>query len=143
MTFLGYAQFRCICVTDFCTCRSWIGEHSGICVGATGDHDDLFVGLANQRFGSDRRTNSAITWRCLDDSFTGSRRIGFLRSPSVSTCLTVASPLMYWKKMIISRTWEGLWHSYKTTSLMLLSWFLTSEKGRSGAKFQTYCLSMT
>ncbi|OMO87288.1 hypothetical protein CCACVL1_09140, partial [Corchorus capsularis] len=30
-------------------------------------------------------SNSAIRWRCSDASFTGSRRIGFLRSPNVST----------------------------------------------------------
>lgn len=36
------------------------------------------------RFGSDRGRNSAIQWRCSEGSFTGNRRIVFLRSPRES-----------------------------------------------------------
>ena len=45
---------------------------------------DLVSVLFSNGFGSDRGRNSAIRWRCSEGSFTGSRRIGFLRYPRES-----------------------------------------------------------
>ena len=54
------------------------------------------LGVTNQRFGSDRGSNSAIWWRCSDGSFIGSHRIGFSRSPSESTvCFNLVSILWF------------------------------------------------
>lgn len=55
-------------------------SNSKICSGSAVNFDLVSV-LFNNGFGSDRGRNSAIRWRCSEGYFTGSRRIGFLRSP--------------------------------------------------------------
>jgi hypothetical protein len=73
----------------------------------------LFVLLGvclGYRFGSICGSNSAIGWRCSEDSFTGNRRIVFLRSPRESTvCIFPKSQFFFSFFLIIKKCFYGVW----------------------------------